>query len=58
MAVDPSLPQIDRFVTLGGEPYLVRYNSRVPLVVYVPEDAEARYRIWTTEAEMKTMEKR
>ena len=58
IAVDPSLPQIDRFVTLGGESYLVRYNSRLPLVVYVPEDAEARYRIWSTEAEMKTMEKR
>lgn len=58
MAIDPSLPQIERFVTLGGEPYLVRYNSRVPLAVYVPEDAEVRYRIWNAEAEMKAMEKR
>ena len=47
MAVDPDLPQVDRFITLGGEPYLVRYNSRLPVVVYVPEGAEVRYRIWS-----------
>ncbi len=46
MAVDPNAPAVDRFVGLGGEPYLVGYNSRLPLVVYVPEGAEVRYRIW------------
>lgn len=25
---------------------LVRYNSRLPLVVYTPKDVELRYRIW------------
>lgn len=25
---------------------LVRYNSRLPLVVYTPEDVELRYRVW------------
>lgn len=48
----------ERFVTLGGEPYLVRYNSRLPLVVYVPEGAEVKFRVWsagerTHEMEMK-----
>ena len=57
MAVDPNAPKEDRFIALGGEPYLVRYNSRLPVVVYVPEGAEARYRIWSAEAETKTMEK-
>ena len=57
MAVDPNAPKVNRFVTLGGEPYLIRYNSRLPVVVYVPEGAEARYRMWRAEAEMKTMEK-
>ena len=55
MAVDPDLPKVDRFITLGGEPYLVRYNSRLPVVVYVPEGAEVRYRIWSA-GEIKTMD--
>ncbi len=46
MAVDPSEPKVDRFITLGGEPKLYRYNSRLPLVVYVPDDVEVRYRVW------------
>jgi ecotin len=57
MAVDPDAPKVTRFITLGGEPYIIRYNSRMPIVVYVPEGVEVRYRIWTTGAEMKSMEK-
>jgi ecotin len=57
MAVDPNAPQVDRFVALVGEPYLIRYNSRLPVVVYVPEGAEVRYRIWSAGSETKTMEK-
>ena len=56
MAVDPNSLQVDRFVTLGGEPYLIRYNSRLPVVVYVPEGAEVRYRIWSAESEIKPMD--
>ena len=47
MAVDPNTPKTDRFITLGGEPYLIRYNSRLPVVVYVPKEVEVRYRIWS-----------
>ncbi len=57
IAVDPNEPKVDRFITLGGEPYLIRYNSKLPVVVYVPEGVEVRYRIWSSGAEMKTMEK-
>lgn len=39
----------------SGDPYLIRYNSRMTVVVYVPEDVEVRYRIWTTGAEIKAM---
>lgn len=46
MAVDPNAPKVDRFITIGGEPKLYRYNSRLPLVVYVPDDVEVRYRVW------------
>jgi ecotin len=51
MAADPAAPKEDRFVALGGEPYLVRYNSRLPLVVYAPEGVTVRYRVWSAAAE-------
>ena len=57
IAVDPSAPKVARFITLGGDPYLIRYNSRLPIVVYVPEGVEARCRIWRAEVEVKVMEK-
>lgn len=53
MAVDPDAPKVDRFITLGGEPQLLRYNSRLPLVVYVPSGVEVRYRIWKADPEVK-----
>jgi len=45
MSVDSNKPKVDRFVALGGEPYIVRYNSRLPIFVYVPEDVYVTYRI-------------
>jgi len=54
MAVDPSEPKVDRYITLGGDPELLRYNSRLPLVVYVPNEVEVRYRIWTAERKIQT----
>jgi ecotin len=55
MAPPPGAPQVDRFVTIGGEPYLVRYNSRLPLVVYVPEGVEVRHRVWRADPEAKAV---
>ena len=55
MAINPDAPKVDRFVSLGGEPYLVRYNSRLPIVVYAPKDVEVRYRIWSASEEMLTI---
>ena len=46
MAVDPNAPLVERFVGLGSETIL-RYNSRLPVVVYVPEGVEVRYRLWS-----------
>lgn len=57
MAVDPDAPKVNRFIPLGGEPYLIRYNSRLPIVVYVPEGVEVRYRIWSASPETKAMDK-
>ncbi|MBN9479439.1 MAG: serine protease inhibitor ecotin [Bordetella sp.] len=33
------------FVTTAEQP-LIRYNSRLPVVVYTPSDVEVRYRVW------------
>jgi ecotin len=57
MVVDPSAPKVQRFIAMGGEPYIIRYNSRLPVVVYAPEGVEVRYRIWSAEPETKAMEK-
>jgi ecotin len=52
MAVDPNTPKVDRFITVAGEPLLLRYNSKLPVVVYVPEGVEVRYRVWQAPAEL------
>lgn len=36
-----------------GENALQRYNSRLPLVVYVPQGAEVRYRLWKADDEVQ-----
>ena len=56
MAADPSAPKVSKFVVLGGEPYLIRYNSQLPIVVYAPEGVEARYRIWNAEPQNKAID--
>lgn len=57
MAVDPNAPKVNRFITMGGEPYIIRYNSRLPIVVYAPEGVEVRYRIWSATPNSKVIEK-
>ena len=57
MAIDPNAPKVNRFITLGGQPYLIRYNSRLPIIVYAPEGVEVRYRIWSVGPETKVIEK-
>jgi len=57
MANDPTAPKVSRFVAIGGDPYLIRYNSLLPVVVYAPEGVEVRYRIWSAAPEAKPIEK-
>ncbi len=57
MAIDPNAPKVNRFITLGGEAFLIRYNSRLPIVVYVPEGVEVSYRLWKAEPESRVIEK-
>ena len=49
-------PKFDRFITIGGQPFLIRYNSRLPIVVYLPIGVEVRYRIWRAGKEQKMVE--
>lgn len=44
MAAPEGTPRVERFVS--GSPILIRYNSRLPVVVYLPAEYELRYRIW------------
>lgn len=46
MACPPASTR-EAFVPVGGEPLLVRYNSALPLVIYVPAGLEVRYRLWS-----------
>lgn len=34
---------------------LLRYNSKLPIVVYVPENVEVRYRVWRADNEYQSM---
>ena len=56
MAIHPDAPKVNRFVTLGREPFLLGYNSLLPIVVYAPEGVEVRYRIWSAGPEAKAIE--
>lgn len=57
MAAKPDAPKVNRFIMLGGEPYLIRYNSRLPIVVYAPEGVEVRYRVWSAAPDAKPIDK-
>lgn len=35
------------FVAVQGDNYSLNYNSKLPIVVYTPQDLELRYRVWT-----------
>ncbi|WP_300673368.1 ecotin family protein [Desulfoluna sp.] len=56
MAPPEGAPQVEAFVT--GRPLKVRYNSRLPVVVYAPEEYEVRYRIWEASASVESATRR
>jgi ecotin len=45
MAPPEGTPAVEAFVSAA--PLLVRYNSRLPIVVYVPSGLQVRYRVWS-----------
>ncbi len=47
MMVCPEGSEKEAFVAAHGDRFTVGYNSKLPIVVYAPENIEVRYRIWT-----------
>ena len=48
-------PKEEKFVS--SQSLIVRYNSKLPIVIYAPKGYEIRYRIWEAGEEQKTTEK-
>ena len=46
MACPPGEEQTEAFVQVRGRGFIQPYNSRLPIVTYVPEGFSVRYRIW------------
>lgn len=42
----------EKFIHL--QPQLVRYNSKLPIVIYLPDNMEVQYKIWKGDKKMKT----
>lgn len=53
MAAPEGSEMSDSFVY--GNSLLVRYNSRLPLVIYGPEGVDIRYKVWSAGKEMKSV---
>ncbi|MEB0045179.1 MULTISPECIES: serine protease inhibitor ecotin [unclassified Pseudomonas] len=41
------------FVAVVGDGFMLRYNSKLPIVLYVPKDVEVRYRIWSASGKVE-----
>ena len=55
MAPPEGAPKVQAFVKAA--PLQVRYNSRLPIVVYTPRGYEVRYRIWNASQTTHTAER-
>jgi ecotin len=53
MAIPEGTPKVEQFIEVMPPLNLLRYNSRLPLVIYVPEGFEFRYRLWEADGEIK-----
>jgi ecotin len=47
--------QVKKFVQ--GKPLQIRYNSRLPIVIYAPKGYEIRYRIWSAPEKLEAAER-
>ncbi|WDY60422.1 serine protease inhibitor ecotin [Pseudomonas sp. PSKL.D1] len=49
----PDGKKTETFVPVVGQGFMLRYNSKLPVVVYVPEGVEVRYRVWSASADVQ-----
>jgi len=54
MACPPGTQKKRAFVPVVGDGFMLRYNSKLPLVIYAPKDVEVRYRIWSASDKVGT----
>lgn len=53
MMACPGQDKKEEFVQVrGGNNFLLRYNSKLPIVVYAPDGFEVKYRIWQAGTEV------
>jgi len=52
MACPPGEEKRNAFVKVRLDDPFLRYNSKLPIVVYVPEGFEVRYRVWSASDEL------
>ena len=52
MACPPGSENTDVFVVVIGDGFLQRYNSKLPMVVYVPDGFVVRYRTWAAQQDI------
>ncbi|MCS2149874.1 serine protease inhibitor ecotin [Scandinavium manionii] len=59
MMACPDGKKTQKFVTAYlGDDAMVRYNSKLPIVVYTPANIDVKYRIWKAEDKVQNAEKR
>lgn len=59
MMACPDGKKTQKFVTAYlGDDGLVRYNSKLPIVVYTPDNVDVKYRIWKAEDAVQNAEQR
>ena len=49
----PDGKKTEAFVPVVGDGFMLRYNSKLPVVVYVPKDVEVRYRVWSASQDVQ-----
>ena len=52
MACPPDTKPTQKFISATGEGFRIRYNSKLPVVIYAPDGYEVRYRIWSASEQM------
>ena len=55
IGVPQGQPQVEEFVR--GKPLVIRYNSRLPIVIFAPKGFEIKYRIWAASEKIEAAKK-